>query len=117
MTREEFKARTKAFALRAVTVAESLPSDPVSQVFVRQLVRSATSVAANYRAAVRGKSRADFVAKMGIVEEECDETLFWVEILAETKRVPPSRISSLQREGDEILSIVVASIKTARRGR
>lgn len=89
MTREEFKARTKAFALRAVSVAESLPSDPISQVFVRQLVRCSTSVAANYRAAVRGKSRADFIAKMAIVEEE----------------------------GDEILSIVVASIKTARRGR
>lgn len=117
MTREEFKARTKAFALRAVTVAESLPSDPVSQVFVRQLVRFAASVAANYRAAVRGKSRADFIAKMCIVEEECDETLFWLEMLGDTKRLPAARISSLQREGDEILSIVVASIKTARRGR
>jgi len=117
MTREELKARTKAFALRAVTVAESLSSDSVSQVFVRQLVRSATSVAANYRAAVRGKSRADFIAKMGIVEEECDETLFWFELLADTKRVPRNRLAGLQREGDEILSIVVASIKTARRGR
>ncbi|MBX3735932.1 MAG: four helix bundle protein [Candidatus Didemnitutus sp.] len=117
MTREEFKARTKAFALRAVSVAESLPSDPISQVFVRQLVRCSTSVAANYRAAVRGKSRADFIAKMAIVEEECDETLFWLETLIDTKRLPAARSADLQREGDEILSIVVASIKTARRGR
>lgn len=95
MTREEFKARTKAFALRAVTVAESPPSDSVSQVFVRQLARSATSVAANYRAAVRGKSRADFIAQMGIVEEECDETLFWLEMLTDTKRLPAARIADL----------------------
>lgn len=117
MTREEFKARTKAFALRVVSMAESLPSDPVSQVSVRRLVRSAPSVAANYRAVVRGKSRADFIAKMGIVEEECDETLFWLERLADTKRVPPSRIADLPREGNEKISNVVASIKTARRGR
>lgn len=117
MTREEFKARTKAFALRAVTVAESLPSDPVSQVFVRQLIRSATSTAANYRASVRGKSRTDVIAKMGIVEEECEKTLFWLELLSDAKRVPSARIADLQREGNEIISTVVASIKIARRGR
>ena len=75
------------------------------------------SVAANYRAAVRGKSSADFIAKMGIVEEECDETLLWMELLIDSRRVASSRLAHLMEEGNEILAITVASIKTARRGR
>ncbi|MBI2518415.1 MAG: four helix bundle protein [Opitutae bacterium] len=116
MTREQFKTRTKAFALRAIKVAESLPADASAQIIGRQLIRSATSTAANYRAAVRSKSRADFVAKMGIVEEECDESLFWLELLTDTGEIKPASLTSLMKEGDEILSIVVASIKTACRG-
>ncbi|WP_414662139.1 four helix bundle protein [Horticoccus sp. 23ND18S-11] len=117
MSREVFKARTKAFALRVINLVDALPSDAVSATLGRQLLRAGTSVAANYRAAVRGRSPADFVAKMGIVEEECDESLFWMELLIESRRLNAERVSELMREGSEILAITVASIKTARRVR
>ena len=117
MTRQEFKDRTKAYALRVVKVVESLPRDSVARTLGQQLLRAGTSVAANYRAAVRGKSFADFVAKVGIVEEECDESLFWMEMLIDTGRMKPDRLAELMKEGGEILAITVASIKTARRGR
>lgn len=117
MSREAFKARTKAYALRVIKVVDALPRDLVSRTLGHQLLRAGTSVAANYRAAVRGKSAADFVAKMGIVEEECDESLLWMELLVDAERVRASQLNDLMREGDEILAITVASIKTARRGR
>jgi four helix bundle protein len=117
MTRDEFKQRTKAYALRVIKVVESLPKDTVARTLGSQLLRSGTSVAANYRAAIRGKSSADFVSKMGIVEEECDESLFWMELLIESGRIKPALLADLRREGGEILAITVASIKTARRGR
>jgi four helix bundle protein len=117
MTRDEFKSRTKAYALRVVKVVESLPRDSVARTLGQQLLRAGTSGAANYRAAVRGKSAADFVAKMGIVEEECDESLFWMEMLIDTGRVKSERLAELMKEGGEILAITVASIKTARRGK
>ena len=117
MSRSEFKTRTKAYALRIINVVDALPSETVSRTLGGQLLRAGTSVAYNYRAAVRGKSRADFIAKMGIVEEECDESLFWMELLVDSKRVDASRLSELMKEGHEILAITVASIKTARRGK
>lgn len=83
----------------------------------RQLLRSGTSVGANYRAASRAKSKADFIAKMGIVEEECDESLYWMEMLVEADLVDSERLAELMKEGDEILSMVVASIRTARSNR
>jgi len=83
----------------------------------KQLLRAGTSVGANYRAAVRGKSRADFILKMGYVEEECDESLYWMEMLIESGSLRPKLASALMIEGEEILSIVVASIKTARRNK
>ena len=86
-----------------------------AQVVARQFVRAATSVGANYRAAIRGRSRADFVAKLGIVEEECDEALYWFEAIIELGYVPAARTSGLQQEANEILSIVISSIKTTRR--
>lgn len=117
MTRDEFKARTKAYALRVIRVVDALPRDPVSRTLGQQLLRSGTSVAANYRASVRAKSAADFVSKMGTVEEECDESLFWMELLVESGRMSGSRLRALQQEGQEILAVTVASIKTARRGK
>jgi four helix bundle protein len=117
MTREEFKARTKSYALRVIKVVDALPRDTVSKTLGHQLVRSGTSVAANYRSSVRARSPADFIAKMGIVEEECDESLLWMEILIESGRVKSSRLSALMQEGGEILAMTVASIKTARRGK
>jgi four helix bundle protein len=117
MSREAFKARTKAYALRIIRVVDSLSRDSVSKTLGQQLLRSGTSVAANYRAAVRGRSRADFIAKMGVVEEECDESKFWMELLIASDRIKVGRMTELLREGSEILAITVASIKTARRGR
>jgi four helix bundle protein len=116
MTRHEFKQRTKGYALRVIKVVDALPGDMVSQTLGKQFLRAGTSVAANYRSAVRGRSRADFIAKMGIVEEECDESLLWMELLTESGRIKPKRLNQLMAEGHEILAITVASIKTARRG-
>jgi four helix bundle protein len=115
MTRDEFRERTFQFGVRCIRLGESLPKAMAAQVVARQLIRSATSVGANYRAAVRGKSRADFVAKLGIVEEECDEALYWIEVIIALGYVPAARTSELQQEANEILSIAVSSIKTARR--
>jgi four helix bundle protein len=117
MNREEFKARTKAFALRVIKVVDALPRDTVAKTLGHQLLRSGTSVAANYRASVRAKSAADFISKIGTVEEECDESILWMELLIESDRMKAHRLADLMREGGEILAITVASIKTARRGK
>ncbi len=114
MTREEMKARTKAYANRVVKLCAALPDDWVARTLGRQLLRCGTSVGANYRAVCRAKSTADFLSKLRIVEEECDESLFWMELLVENNLVKASRLRSLMREGDEIMSIVVASAKTTR---
>ena len=114
MTREEMKARTKTYANRIVKLCAALPKDWVARTLGMQLLRSGTSVGANYRAVCRAKSTADFLNKLRIVEEECDESLFWMELLVENNLVKGARLKSLMQEGDEILSIVVASAKTTR---
>lgn len=111
---EELKARTKAFASRCIGLALALPDDDFGRVVRRQLLRCGTSVGANYRSATRAKSPADFIAKMGTVEEETDECLFWMEMIVERNLVEEARVQGLYGEGNEILSIVIASIKTAR---
>ena len=111
----ELKMRTKQFALRIIRMVESLPRTRTADVIGRQVLRSGTSVGANYRAACRAKSRADFISKMGTVEEECDETGYWMELLAESGQVKPARLKNLMQEGDELLRIVIASSRTARR--
>jgi four helix bundle protein len=98
-------------------LAEALPKTAAGRVIGKQLLRSATSVGANYRSACRAKSRADFVAKMRIVEEECDESLYWMELLIESGLVEAALLRDLMKEADEILSLVVASVKTARSGK
>ena len=114
MTPEQMKKRTKHFALRVVRLVESLPRERTGETVGRQLLRSGTSVGANYRAACRAKSTADFVAKMGVVEEEADEALFWMELLVESELVKEEMVADLMRECDEIVAIVVSSINTAR---
>ena len=114
MTKEEMKARTKQYALRVIKTVQSLPSDRVANVLGSQLLRSGTSVGANYRAACRAKSTADFVNKLKIVEEEGDESLFWMELMVESGITPAEKLGALMKEGDEILSIVVAALKTTR---
>jgi four helix bundle protein len=114
MTRDEMKKRTKAYANRIVKLCGALPQNWVAQTLGKQLLRSGTSVGANYRAVCRGKSTADFINKLRMVEEECDESLFWMELLADNKLIEISRLRDLMREGGEILAIIVASAKTAR---
>ena len=117
MQKEQFLKRTLNFGLRVIRLVESLPKNQVAIVLGNQLLRAGTSVGPNYRAAVRGKSRADFIAKMGIVEEECDEALYWMEMLIESGSVKPDLLQDLIDEGDQIIAIVVASIRTARRNK
>jgi four helix bundle protein len=114
MNPEDMKARTRAFALRIIRLAESLPNTPTAKVIQNQMLRCGTSVGANYRAACRAKSRADFISKMGTVEEEADETIYWMELLIDADIQKRPRIGALLDEATEILSIVVSSIKTAR---
>jgi len=114
MNSDEMKKRTKAFAVRVVRLVEALPESRTSAVLGKQLLRSGTAVGANYRAACRGRTKKDFVARLGIVEEECDETVYWVELLTETGIVKAGRVAALLKEADELLSIVVATIKKAR---
>ncbi len=116
MSPEDFKKRTKTFALRIIKLVGQLPGTAVASVIGRQLLRCGTSAGANYRAACRARSRADFIAKLGIVEEECDESLYWMELLIESGAIKPKRLSLLINEASEILDMVVQSITTARRG-
>ncbi len=116
MTPDELKLRTKAFALRVIRLAEVFPRTPTAGVIQRQIVRSGTSVGANYRAACRARSRADFAAKLAIAEEEADETLYWLELLADSGLIKAEQLSELQREASELVAIMTASRKTAEHG-
>jgi four helix bundle protein len=111
---EIFKGRTRQLPLEIIQLVESLPRNRAADVIGRQLLRSGTSIGANYRAACRGKSKADVISKLAIVEEEADETIYWMEMLIESKIVQPSRLNLLMKESNEIVAMVVASIKTLR---
>jgi four helix bundle protein len=115
MTTKELKERTFRFGVRIIRVVESLQKSEIGRILGHQLLRAGTSVGANYRAAARARSRADFIAKLGIVEEECDEAIFWMQLLIEVQIIKRSRVGTLLKEGDELLSIVVTSINTARK--
>ena len=112
MNADEMKRRTRGFCLRAIKLCSSLPQDRIADVFARQMVRASTSVAANYRAACLARSRAEFLAKLGIVQEEADESVFWVELAADAGLVKPELVADLIAEGKQILAIVIASRKT-----
>jgi len=114
MTEQEFKDRTKQIALRVIRLVESLPDTNSAQIIGKQLLRSATSVGANYRAACRGKSTADILHKLSIVEEEADESLYWLELLIESNIVSETKLSALMKDTNEIVAMIVASIKTLR---
>ena len=116
MNEQEFKDRTKRFALRVIRFVEALPKGTTSGVLGRQLLRSATSVGANYRAACRAKSPADLMSKLAIVEEEADEALYWMELLVESELVSSARVADLMNEANEIAAMTVASLKTLRSG-
>jgi four helix bundle protein len=107
-----FKTRTKQLALRIIKVVDALPKNRAADVIGRQLIRSGTSIGANYRAACRGKSTADVIAKLRIIEEEADESAYWMELLIESGLLPEARLSELKQESNEIIAMTVASIRT-----
>jgi four helix bundle protein len=115
MNQRDLKERTKNLAKEIIALCRKLPENREGRLIANQIFRSGTSVAANYRAACRARSRADFVSKMGVVEEEADETIFWLELLAETGISNSADLSSLSKECNEILAIAVSSIRTARK--
>ena len=114
---DNLRDRTKTFALRVIRLVESLPKSGTAKVIGHQLVRSSTSVGANYRAACRARSTADFIAKMGIVEEECDECVYWMELLVESDLVEEHLLQDLMNEANELVAIAVTSIKTTRKSK
>jgi four helix bundle protein len=114
MDEKTFKNRTKKLAVAIIGQVDKLPRSLAADVIARQLVRSGTSVGANYRAACRAKSTSDMINKLKIVEEECDETAYWLEILVEAGIVQQGQISEIHKETSEILAMTVASIKTLR---
>ena len=115
MAGDDLKIRTKQFALRVVQMVESLPRTRTADVFGKQLLRSATSVGANYRSACRSRSSPDFVSRITIAEEEADESLYWMELIVESKMLPSTRLTSLMQEANELTAIFASSAKTAKR--
>jgi four helix bundle protein len=113
MTTAELKARTKEFALRVIRLVDVLPNTVKGRAIANQIMRSATSVAANYRAACRARSRAEFIAKIGVVEEEADETAFWLELIIDSSIRTAKQIEPLRKEANELVAIMAASRKSA----
>lgn len=117
MKPEELKARTKQFALDVLNLTDSVPFSRKGDAICKQLIRSATSVGANYRSACRARSKADFISKITVVEEESDESQYWLEILMESGVVPIDRVAELLKEADELTAIFTSSGKTAKLNR
>ncbi len=113
----DLKKRTKLFGLNTITFIDSLPKIRTAEIIGRQLLRSGTSVGANFRSACRARSAAEFISRMGIVEEEVDESIYWMELLVESGIIELKDADHLIKETDEILAIIISSIKTARRNR
>ena len=114
MDQQALRVRTRDFAIRIVKLFQALPKSPEAQVVGRQLLRSGTSVAANYRAACRARSKAEFISKIGIVVEEADESVFWIDLLGTTDILPAQKLAVIAREADELLAIFAASQITAK---
>ncbi len=115
MEKSELKLRTKTFGLRVLKLVRHLPRDVPGKVVAQQLTRSALSVGANYRSACRGRSRAEFLAKLGIVLEEADESAHWLEIIIEDSMLPESKVAALLQEANELTAIFFAATATARK--
>ena len=114
MTKEELKERLKSFAKRIIKVVDALPNTPSGRAVGNQVVRSGTSPGANYRAACIGKSDKDFLNKLKMVEEELDETAYWLELIMETGMLEPSQLFPLYQENKELVSIITKSVITMR---
>jgi len=117
MNEIQLKKRTKEFAKNIIRLCRNLPNNREGRLIGNQLFRSGTSVAANYRAACGGRSKAEFVSKLAIVEEEADETMFWLELIQEMSICKVPLVDDLLRESDEIVAIIVASIRTTKKNR
>jgi four helix bundle protein len=117
MTEKDLKIRTKQFAVDVFNFVDQLPNRKSANIIGNQLGRCASSIAANYRAACRGRSHAEFIAKIGIVEEEADETTFWLDIIPETKNAPREITEPLLKEARELTAIFTAASKTAKQNR
>ena len=115
MTENDLKIRTKKFALRVIRLVDALPRSTAGRAIGGQLIRAGTSVGSNYRAACRGRSKAEFVAKLGTVDEEADESAFWMELIIEAGLLRPAKVEQLRREAEELTRIMAASRLTARR--
>ena len=115
MTEQDLRKRTKQFALRVIKLVNALPKTQTGKVIGNQLLRSGTSVGANYRAACRARSQADFISKLGIVLEEADESLYWMELIVESNLLHEKQMTSIMQEADELVSIFSASLKTAKK--
>lgn len=114
ITSIELKQRTKSFALRVIKLGKSIHADEIDRVLIRQLIRSATSVAANYRSALKAKSKRDFSYKVNIIEEEADESYFWLELIAETGIIRQEKIQLQIKEASELTAIFTAQGRTAK---
>ena len=115
MNTQELKNRTKTFALRVMNLVEALPKSIKGRAIANQLIRSGTSVAANYRAACRARSKAEFISKIGTVEEEADESALWMELIIEDKLLSEKKVRSLHTEASELLAIMASSYISAKR--
>lgn len=111
---QELRRRTKDFALRIMRMCRTIPSTRETNIINNQILRSATGVAANYRAVGLARSKAEFISKLGIVLEEADETVFWLELLSDSGIIPASKLRELMAEGNELVAIFLASRKTAK---
>jgi len=114
---EQLRDRTKQFAIRVIHLFRALPNVADAQIIGKQLLRCGTSVAANYRAACRARSKAEFIARLGVVAEEADESVFWLEMIQETKILKPTLLEEILKESGELAAIFSASLKTARSNR
>ncbi|MFW6154275.1 MAG: four helix bundle protein [Planctomycetota bacterium] len=115
MDKRELMARSKRFGLRVMKLVDALPRTTSGRAIVNQLVRSGTAVGANYRSACQGRSRADFISRLGIVVEEADECIYWLELIADGGLLPRSQVQSVHQEARELTAIFTASLNTARR--
>lgn len=115
MTRDELKQRTKQFGLRVMRLVDALPNTMSGRAVGNQLVRSGTAVGANYRAACRARSRPEFLSRLGVVEEEADESGYWLELISEGGLLKPRRVGALLQESSELTRIFIAAIKTTKR--
>ena len=115
MNERDLQIRTKRFALEVISFCEKLPKDETSRILARQLLRSGTSVGANYRAVCRAKSKPAFISKLGDVLEEADESGYWIELLVDSGKVDRQKAAPLLNEAEELVAIAISSINTAKR--